>query len=51
MMLVLARTIRGHFVLDIGAGYELDINKTWSVASPLIGIALMAAFWSAILLY
>ena len=39
-----------HFVLDIGAGYELDINKTWSVASPLIGIALMAAFWSAILL-
>jgi succinate dehydrogenase / fumarate reductase cytochrome b subunit len=39
-----------HFVLDIGAGYELDINKTWSVASPLIGIALTAAFWSAILL-
>jgi succinate dehydrogenase / fumarate reductase cytochrome b subunit len=39
-----------HFVLDIGAGYELDMNRTWSVASPLIGIALTAAFWSAILL-
>lgn len=39
-----------HFVLDIGAGYELDLNRTWSVASPLIGIALTAGFWSAILL-
>ena len=39
-----------HFVLDIGAGYRLDINKTWSVASPIIGIALTAAFWSVILL-
>jgi len=39
-----------HFVLDIGAGYELDLNRTWSVVSPLIGIALTAAFWVAILL-
>lgn len=39
-----------HFVLDIGAGYELDLNRTWSVASPLIAIALTAAFWSAIVL-
>jgi succinate dehydrogenase / fumarate reductase cytochrome b subunit len=39
-----------HFVLDIGAGYELDTNKRWSVAVPLIGIALTAAFWAAILL-
>lgn len=39
-----------HFVLDIGAGYELDTNKAWSVASPVIGIALTAAFWAALLL-
>jgi succinate dehydrogenase / fumarate reductase, cytochrome b subunit len=39
-----------HFVLDIGAGYELATNKAWSVASPVIGIALTAAFWAAIVL-
>ncbi len=39
-----------HFVLDIGAGYELDTNKTWSVLSPILGILLTAAFWAAILL-
>ncbi|HSJ77843.1 MAG TPA: succinate dehydrogenase, cytochrome b556 subunit [Erythrobacter sp.] len=39
-----------HFVLDIGAGYELNINRTWSVASPIIGIVLTVAFWSVILL-
>ena len=38
-----------HFVLDIGAGYELDINKIWSIASPLIAIALTAGFWALIL--
>ncbi len=37
-----------HFVMDIGAGYELDTNKAWSVASPIIGIALTAAFWAAV---
>ncbi len=39
-----------HFVLDIGAGYELDINRMWSVAAPIIGIVLTAAFWAAVLL-
>ena len=39
-----------HFVLDIGAGYELDINRTWSVAAPIIAILLTAAFWAVILL-
>ena len=39
-----------HFVLDIGAGYELDTNKTWSILSPLIGILLTAGFWALILL-
>jgi len=39
-----------HFVLDIGAGYELDANKSWAIAAPLLAIALTAAFWAAILL-
>lgn len=39
-----------HFVLDIGAGYELDTNRTWSVAAPIIAILLTAAFWAVILL-
>lgn len=39
-----------HFVMDIGAGYELTINKTWSVLAPVLGILLTAAFWAAILL-
>ncbi|MCR2833628.1 succinate dehydrogenase, cytochrome b556 subunit [Parerythrobacter lacustris] len=38
-----------HFVMDIGAGYELDTNKFWSIASPLIAIVLTAGFWAAIL--
>ncbi|WP_285709507.1 succinate dehydrogenase, cytochrome b556 subunit [Erythrobacter oryzae] len=39
-----------HFVLDIGAGYELDTNRMWSIASPVIAILLTAAFWAVILL-
>ena len=40
-----------HFVLDIGAGYELDTNKSWSVRRrSLGGIVLTAAFWAALLL-
>ena len=39
-----------HFVMDVGAGYELDVNKAWSVATPVIGIALTAAFWALLLL-
>ena len=35
-----------HFVLDAGAGYELDTNKTWSVLSVVGGIVLTAAFWA-----
>ena len=38
-----------HFVLDIGAGYELDTNKVWSILSPIIGIVLTVAFWALIL--
>jgi succinate dehydrogenase / fumarate reductase, cytochrome b subunit len=39
-----------HFVLDVGAGYELTTNKTWSIAAPLIGIALAVLFWAVLLL-
>lgn len=40
-----------HFVLDIGAGYELDQNNLWSILTPLIGILLTAAFWAVLLLH
>jgi succinate dehydrogenase / fumarate reductase cytochrome b subunit len=39
-----------HFVLDIGAGYELDTNRLWSMLAPIIAIILTAAFWALILL-
>ena len=39
-----------HFVLDAGAGYELDTNKTWSVLTTVGGIVLTAAFWAALVL-
>ena len=38
-----------HFVLDLGAGYELTVNKTFSVVAPVMGILLTALFWAAIL--
>ena len=34
-----------HFVLDMGAGYELSTNKAWSIALPLLAIVLTAALW------
>ena len=39
-----------HFVLDIGAGYELTRNAFWSILTPVIGILLTAAFWAVLLL-
>jgi succinate dehydrogenase / fumarate reductase, cytochrome b subunit len=39
-----------HFVLDSGAGYELDANKRWSVTTTIGGIVLTAAFWAALVL-
>lgn len=39
-----------HFVLDIGAGYELNTNNFWSMLTPIIGIVLTLAFWAALLL-
>lgn len=37
-----------HFVLDVGAGYELDTNRFWSIACPVLAILLTAAFWGFI---
>jgi succinate dehydrogenase / fumarate reductase cytochrome b subunit len=39
-----------HFLLDIGAGFELASNNRWSLLTPLLAIALTAAFWAAIYL-
>jgi succinate dehydrogenase / fumarate reductase cytochrome b subunit len=39
-----------HFVLDIGAGYDVDANNRWSVVTTVAGFVLTAAFWAALLL-
>ena len=39
-----------HFVMDIGAGYELKTNRAGSFATIAIAIVLTAAFWAAIVL-
>ncbi|MXP24936.1 succinate dehydrogenase, cytochrome b556 subunit [Altererythrobacter indicus] len=39
-----------HFVLDLGAGFELKANRAGSVATFVIALVLTAAFWAAILL-
>lgn len=38
-----------HLVLDMGAGYEIDRNRNWSIVTMIAGIALTALFWAAIL--
>ncbi|MXO58658.1 succinate dehydrogenase, cytochrome b556 subunit [Altererythrobacter salegens] len=38
-----------HFVLDIGAGYELSSNKAWSLFVPVAGVLLTAGFWLVML--
>ncbi len=37
-----------HFVLDMGAGYELDTNRRFSIASIFIAVLLTVAFWYAV---
>lgn len=39
-----------HFVLDIGAGYAVDVNNRWSVATTVSGLILTAAFWAVLVL-
>lgn len=38
-----------HFVLDMGAGYELSTNKMWSVMTLVGSAALTALLWAYIL--
>ena len=39
-----------HFVLDIGAGYELKNNAFWSVLTPLVAATATVLAWALILL-
>ncbi|MEQ1542680.1 MAG: succinate dehydrogenase, cytochrome b556 subunit [Novosphingobium sp.] len=39
-----------HFVLDIGAGFELKSNAFWSVVTPLVALVLTIAVWASVLL-
>lgn len=34
-----------HFVLDMGAGYELKTNKSWSLATFVISALITILFW------
>lgn len=38
-----------HFVLDIGAGYELNRNNGWAIATPVIALSLTVSTWAYIL--
>lgn len=40
-----------HLVLDIGAGFELQANKAWSIACPVLGLILTIGFWTMIVLH
>ena len=35
-----------HFVMDIGAGYELDTNKFWAVMTVAGSVLLTLLFWA-----
>ncbi|WP_062118427.1 MULTISPECIES: succinate dehydrogenase, cytochrome b556 subunit [Sphingobium] len=37
-----------HFVLDLGAGYELNTNKTWSLVIPVLSTLATVALWATI---
>ncbi len=34
-----------HFVLDVGAGYELESNRQWSIAVPVLALLSTAGLW------
>ena len=38
-----------HFVLDMGAGYEIDTNNRWSWIVLVLGILFTALFWAILL--
>ena len=35
-----------HYVMDVGAGYELNTNKGWAVVTMLLALALTAGLWA-----
>lgn len=37
-----------HFILDMGAGYEIETNRRWSVGSIVAAVALTVVFWAAV---
>lgn len=39
-----------HFVLDVGAGYELKNNALWSVLTPVAALTATVLVWVLILL-
>lgn len=39
-----------HLVMDLGAGYELNVNKMWATATLVGSVLLTAALWAWILL-
>ena len=38
-----------HWILDVGAGYELKTNKTGAMATMVISVLLTVLFWAYIL--
>jgi len=38
-----------HFVLDLGAGYELQANARWSVLTMVFSVLASALFWAFLL--
>jgi succinate dehydrogenase / fumarate reductase cytochrome b subunit len=38
-----------HFVLDIGAGYELTRNRAWALFVPVAGVLMTAGFWAVLM--
>lgn len=40
-----------HLVMDMGAGYELNTNRRWSILTIISGLLLTAAFWAALLYF
>lgn len=49
---LISHTLSGirHFVLDIGAGYELEANNRWAAITTALGFILTAGLWAYIIL-
>jgi succinate dehydrogenase / fumarate reductase cytochrome b subunit len=47
------KTLAGlrHLVMDIGAGFELRTNRSWSVLIMIMSLLLTAATWAAIVVW